>query len=66
MTTGTWLLFQSLGSLGAGLIAQGFGGYQPIGPLGLGACVLAMSTAWSLAARLDSMRLSSLELSKTG
>jgi hypothetical protein len=66
LTTGTWLLFQSLGSLGAGVIAQVFGGYQPIGPLGLGACVLAMATAWPLAARLDATRISAPRLAKTG
>lgn len=66
MTTGTWLLFQSLGSLGAGFIAQGFGGYQPVGPLGLGACVLAIAVAWPLAARLDRTRLSAPPLLKTG
>lgn len=53
MTTGTWLLFQSLGSLGAGIIAQIFGGYQPIGPLGLGACLFAIAVALPLARRLD-------------
>jgi len=57
MTTGTWLLFQSLGSLGAGIIAQAFGSYQPIGPLGLVACVLAIGTVWPLAARLDRQRV---------
>jgi hypothetical protein len=66
MTTGTWLLFQSLGSLGAGFIAQGFGGYQPVGPLGLGACVLAIAAAWPLAARLDRVRLNARPLLKTG
>ena len=65
MTTATWLLFQSLGSLGAGIIAQVFGGYQPIGPLGLVACVLAIATAWPLAARFDRARLSAPLLAKT-
>ncbi len=53
MTTGTWLLFQSFGSLGAGVIAQVFGGYGAIGPLGLGACLIAIATAWPLARRFD-------------
>ncbi len=53
MTTGTWLLFQSFGSLGAGVIAQTFGGYGAIGPLGLGACLVAIATAWPLARRFD-------------
>ena len=56
MTTGTWLLFQSLGSLGAGIIAQMFGGYGAIGPLGLGACLIAIATAWPLARRFDRER----------
>lgn len=53
MTTGTWLLFQSLGSLAAGGIAQRFGGYAPIGPLGAMACVMAIAVALPLARRLD-------------
>ncbi len=56
MTTGTWLLFQSFGSLGAGIIAQTFGGYGAIGPLGLGACLIAIATAWPLARRFDGER----------
>jgi hypothetical protein len=56
MTTGTWLLFQSFGSLGAGIIAQTFGGYGAIGPLGLGACLIAIATAWPLARRFDRER----------
>lgn len=66
MTTATWLLFQSLGSLGAGVIAQVFGGYQPIGPLGLVACVLAMATALPLGLRFDRGRVSVPPLAKTG
>lgn len=56
MTTGTWLLSQSLGSLVAGAIAQQFGGYRPIGPLGALTCVLAISVAWPLARRFDRER----------
>ena len=56
MTTGTWLLFQSFGSLGAGIIAQTFGGYGAIGPLGLGACLIAIAIAWPLARRFDGER----------
>jgi len=66
MTTGTWLLFQSFGSLGAGFIAQGFGGYQPIGPLGLVACIFAAAAAWPLARRFDRARISAAPLLKTG
>ncbi len=57
MTTGTWLLFQSFGSLGAGIIAQMFGGYGAIGPLGLGACLIATAIAWPLASRFERDRL---------
>ncbi len=53
MTTGTWLLFQSFGSLGAGVIAQLFGSYWLIGPLGLGACLVAIAIVWPVARRLD-------------
>lgn len=53
MTTGTWLLSQSLGSLVAGFIAQDFGGYTPIGPLGGAICLLAIATALPVARRLD-------------
>jgi len=53
MTTGTWLLFQSLDSLGADVIAQLFGGYQPIGPLGLVACLVAILISLPLARRFD-------------
>ncbi len=53
MTTGTWLLSQSFGSLGAGVIGQAFGGYWPIGPLGLGACLVAILIVWPVARRLD-------------
>lgn len=51
LTTGTWLLSQSFGSLGAGIIAQVLGGYWPIGPLGLLACLAAIATTWPLARR---------------
>ncbi|MFO1256509.1 MAG: MFS transporter [Sphingomonadaceae bacterium] len=53
MTTGTWLLAQSFGSLAAGAIAQFFGGYAPIGPLGALTCVAAIAVAWPLARRFD-------------
>jgi predicted MFS family arabinose efflux permease len=53
MTTGTWLLSQSFGSLAAGIIAQQFGGYTPIGPLGAAICVLAVMVALPVARRLD-------------
>lgn len=53
MTTGTWLLAQSLGSLAAGGIAQWFGGYTMIGPFGGAICVLAIVAAMPVARRLD-------------
>jgi hypothetical protein len=51
--SGTWLLFQSLGSLAAGMIAQAFGGYSPIGPLGLIACLVAILIVWPVARRVE-------------
>ena len=56
MTTGTWLLAQSLGSVVAGAIAQQFGGYRPIGPLGALTCVVAIAVAWPLSRRFDRER----------
>jgi predicted MFS family arabinose efflux permease len=53
MTTGTWLLAQSVGSLAAGAIAQLFGGYALIGPLGGTICILAIVAALPVARRLD-------------
>jgi hypothetical protein len=51
--SGTWLLFQSAGSLAAGMIAQVFGGYAPIGPLGLIACLVATAIMWPVARRTE-------------
>jgi predicted MFS family arabinose efflux permease len=53
MTTGTWLLSQSLGSLAAGGMAQLFGGYTMIGPIGGAICILAIAAAMPVARRLD-------------
>ena len=53
MTTGTWLLSQSLGSLIAGVIAQSFGGFTPIGPIGAAFCLLAIAAALPAALKLD-------------
>lgn len=53
MTTGTWLLAQSFGSLAAGYIAQHFGGYTLIGPLGAGVCLMAIGVALPVARQLD-------------
>lgn len=51
--SGTWLLSQSAGSLAAGIIAQAFGGYGPIGPLGLITCVAAILITWPVARRVE-------------
>ena len=51
--SGTWLLFQSAGSLAAGIIAQAFGGYTPIGPLALIACLAAILITWPVAVRVE-------------
>jgi hypothetical protein len=51
LCSAVWLLMTSLGSLATGLIAQGFGGYTPIGPLGLGFCAAATLLAAPLARR---------------
>ena len=53
MTTGTWLLSQSFGSLAAGGIAQNFGGYTLIGPMGALVCLAAVAVALPIAKRLD-------------
>ena len=53
MTTGTWLLSQSFGSLAAGGIAQNFGGYTLIGPMGGLVCLAAVAVALPIAKRLD-------------
>ncbi len=53
MTSGTWLLSQSLGSLAAGAMAQGFGAYTLIGPVGGVICALAIVAALPVALRLD-------------
>ena len=53
MTTGTWLLSQSFGSLAAGGIAQNFGGYTLIGPMGALICLASIAVAMPIAKRLD-------------
>jgi predicted MFS family arabinose efflux permease len=53
ITTGTWLLSQSLGSLAAGGMAQLFGGYTVVGPIGGAICILAIAAAMPVARRLD-------------
>lgn len=53
MTSGTWLLSQSLGSLAAGAMAQGFGAYTLIGPVGGLVCFMAIAAALPVARRLD-------------
>lgn len=53
MTTATWLLSISFGSLGAGYIAQASGSYGYVGMIGFGACLAAIVATWPLARRLD-------------
>jgi predicted MFS family arabinose efflux permease len=53
MTTATWLLSQSFGSLAAGFIADAAGAYTLVGPLGLAGCVLALAITRPLARRAD-------------
>lgn len=53
MTTGTWLLSTSLGSVAAGGIAQLFGNYTLIGPFGGLVCFAAILAALPLARRYD-------------
>jgi predicted MFS family arabinose efflux permease len=53
MTTGTWLLAQSAGSLTAGAIAELAGGYTIIGPIGGTICIMAIAAALPVARRLD-------------
>lgn len=53
MTTGTWLLAQSFGSLAAGLVAQNMGGYTVIGPLGGLICLIAIAVAMPVGRRID-------------
>jgi predicted MFS family arabinose efflux permease len=59
MTTGTWLLATSFGSLAAGTIAQLLKGYTLIGPIGGAICILAIAAAWPVARRLDKQVISS-------
>jgi len=40
-------------SLAAGVIGQAFGGYCPIGPLGLTACITAVLIMWPVARRVE-------------
>ena len=60
ITTGTWLLSQSLGSLAAGGMAQLFGGYTVIGPIGGAICILAIVAAMPVARRLDVLEASTI------
>ncbi len=53
MTTGTWLLSTSFGSLAAGAMAQALDGYTLIGPIGGFICILAIVAVWPVVRRLD-------------
>lgn len=56
-TSGTWLLFESFGSLAAGGMAQALGNYVLVGWLGLIACLLASGIAFPVCRRLDRARV---------
>ena len=51
-----WLTMMSLGSLATGAIAQIFGGYTAVGPMGLAFCLVALGIVWPLARRMDRAR----------
>ena len=53
LSSAVWLLMMSLGSLATGVLAQTFGGYRMVGPLGMVFCVASVVTIWPLAWRLD-------------
>jgi hypothetical protein len=53
LCSATWLAMMSLGSLETGAIAQLFGSYVPVGPLGLAFCTAALLAIWPLLRRLD-------------
>jgi predicted MFS family arabinose efflux permease len=53
LCSAVWLAMMSLGSLVTGGIAQIFGGYVPVGPMGLCFCTAALATIWPLVRRLD-------------
>jgi hypothetical protein len=52
LCSAAWLLMMSLGSLATGVIAQIFGGYTAVGPLGMVICFGAIAAIWPLARRL--------------
>ena len=53
LCSAVWLAMMSLGSLVTGSIAQVFGGYTPVGPMGLAFCLVALALIWPLARRMD-------------
>jgi hypothetical protein len=53
LCSAAWLLMMSLGSLATGVIAQLFGGYTAVGPLGMVICFGAIAVIWPLARRLN-------------
>jgi len=48
-----WLAMMSLGSVATGAIAQIFGSYVPVGPMGFAFCVAALMVVWPLLRRID-------------
>lgn len=53
LCSAVWLAMMSLGSLVTGIIAQVFGGYFAVGPMGLVFCVSALAIIWPLVRRTD-------------
>ena len=53
LCSAVWLAMMSLGSLVTGSIAQIFGGYTAVGPIGLAFCLAALAIIWPMARRLD-------------
>jgi predicted MFS family arabinose efflux permease len=53
LCSAVWLAMMSLGSLVTGSIAQVFGGYTAVGPMGLAFCLAALALIWPLARRMD-------------
>jgi hypothetical protein len=56
MMTATWLLAQSLGALGAGILADVTGSYAVVGLAGCAGCALALALALPQAGRLQAAR----------
>jgi len=51
MCSAVWLLMMSCGSLATGAVAQVFGGYGVVGPIGMLICWSAIAVIWPVAVR---------------